>query len=209
LSKTVGEGAFELRGGDEGAPVGSTLLEGADDVLGAGVMVGTLVGSEVLGVGPLEGTNEGISDGTDEEKEGDKVGTAVGKEAAGGLVAEDEGLDPSNESKTVGEGAFELRGGDEGASVSSTLLEGVDDVLGAGVMVGTLVGSEVLGVGPLEGTNEGISDGMEEEKEGGKVGTAVGKEAAGGLVAEDEGLDMDIEKDMTSTSLSITSSSLG
>lgn len=95
--------------------------------------------------------------------------------------------------------------GDEGAPVGSALLEGADDTVGAGVMVGALVGSEVVVVlGPLEGTNEGISDGIEEE-EGGNVGTAV----------EDEGLDpsyekdMDMEKDMTSTSLSRTSSSLG
>lgn len=89
------EGVFELTGDVEGTPVGSVLLEGADDTLGAGVMVGILVGSEVLVVvGPLEGNNEGISDGIEEE-EGGKVGAAVGKEATGGLVAEDEGLDPS------------------------------------------------------------------------------------------------------------------
>jgi hypothetical protein len=138
-------------------------------------------------------------------------------------------------SKTVGEGVFELTGDEEGASVGSALLEGADDALGAGEMVGTSVGSEVM-VGPLEGTNEGISDGisdgfsdgisdgfsdglsdgisdgMEEEEEGGKVGTAVGKDVAGGLLADDDPSyekDMDIEKDMTSTSLSRTSSNLG
>jgi hypothetical protein len=85
---------FGVTGDVEGTPVGSALLEGPDDTLGAGVMVGTLVGSKVLVVvGPLEGTNDGISDGM-EEDEGGKVGTAVGEEAVGGLVAEDEGLDP-------------------------------------------------------------------------------------------------------------------